>query len=70
MEQQEPAIQTFEKEVQPITGHPEAKSLGLERFYYDNKIVRDFAIASVSWGVISLLVGVFIASQLLSLIHI
>jgi cytochrome c oxidase cbb3-type subunit I/II len=38
--------------------------LATERFYYDNKIVRDFGIASVAWGVIALLVGVFIASVL------
>ncbi len=36
----------------------------LEKFFYDNKIVRDFGIASVSWGIISLLVGVLIAVQL------
>ncbi|MCX6352130.1 MAG: cytochrome-c oxidase, cbb3-type subunit I [Bacteroidetes bacterium] len=36
----------------------------LERFYYDNKTVRDFGIACVAWGVISLLVGVIIACQL------
>ena len=36
----------------------------LEKFFYDNKIVRDFGIASVAWGIISLLVGVLIAVQL------
>ena len=36
----------------------------IERFYYDNRIVRNFAVASVTWGVISLLLGVFIATQL------
>ena len=36
----------------------------LQQFKYDNKIVRDFAIATVVWGVVGMLVGVIIASQL------
>lgn len=36
----------------------------LDRFYYDNKIVRDFAIASVFWGVAGMLVGLIAAFQL------
>lgn len=36
----------------------------LEKFYYDNKIVRNFAIASIFWGVIGMIVGLLIASQL------
>lgn len=36
----------------------------LEKFSYDNKIVRDFAIATLVWGVVGMLVGVLIASQL------
>jgi cytochrome c oxidase cbb3-type subunit I/II len=36
----------------------------LEKFYYDNRIVRDFALASIFWGVIGMLVGVIIALQL------
>jgi cytochrome c oxidase cbb3-type subunit I/II len=36
----------------------------LEHFEYDNKIVRNFAIATILWGVIGMLVGVIIASQL------
>ena len=45
---------------------PKAKIPGanLEQFYYDNKIVRDFGIASVAWGVISLLVGIYIACEI------
>lgn len=35
-----------------------------EQFHYDNKIVRNFAIATVLWGIVGMLVGVFIASQL------
>ena len=36
----------------------------IEKFSYDNKIVRDFAIATVLWGVVGMLVGLIIASQL------
>lgn len=35
-----------------------------DKFYYDNKIVRNFGIASVIWGIIGMLVGVLIAVQL------
>jgi cytochrome c oxidase cbb3-type subunit I/II len=35
-----------------------------EQFYYDNKIVKNFAIATVVWGIVGMLVGVIIASQL------
>jgi cytochrome c oxidase cbb3-type subunit I/II len=36
----------------------------LEKFSYDNKIVRDFTIATMLWGVVGMLVGVLIATQL------
>jgi cytochrome c oxidase cbb3-type subunit I/II len=29
----------------------------LETFYYDNKIVRNFAIATIIWGIVGMLVG-------------
>ena len=35
-----------------------------EKFYYDNKIVRNFGIATVIWGIIGMLVGLVIAIQL------
>ena len=38
--------------------------MGIERFSYDNKIVKAFVIASVIFGVVGMLVGVTIASQL------
>jgi cytochrome c oxidase cbb3-type subunit I/II len=38
----------------------------LEKFSYDNKIVRNFAIATVLWGIIGMLVGLLIALQLFS----
>ena len=37
-----------------------------DKFYYDNKIVRDFAIATVLWGIIGMIVGLLIATQLFS----
>ncbi|MBT7896978.1 MAG: cytochrome-c oxidase, cbb3-type subunit I [Flavobacteriales bacterium] len=38
--------------------------MSIEQFSYDNKIVRNFAFASVFWGTIGMLVGVIIAIQL------
>jgi cytochrome c oxidase cbb3-type subunit I/II len=35
-----------------------------EKFYYDNKIVRNFGIATVIWGIIGMTVGLIIAIQL------
>lgn len=35
-----------------------------EKFYYDNKIVRNFGIATVVWGIIGMTVGLIIAIQL------
>ena len=36
----------------------------LERFSYDNKIVKQFGIAAIVWGVVGMFVGLLIASQL------
>ncbi len=38
--------------------------MATETFYYDNKIVRNFAIATAIWGVIGMLVGLIIAIKL------
>ena len=35
-----------------------------DKFYYDNKIVRNFAIATIIWGIIGMTVGLLIATQL------
>jgi cytochrome c oxidase cbb3-type subunit I/II len=35
-----------------------------ETFYYDNRIVRDFALATIVWGVVGLLVGLIVSIQL------
>ncbi|MBL0316504.1 MAG: cytochrome-c oxidase, cbb3-type subunit I [Flavobacteriales bacterium] len=39
-------------------------STNIERFAYDNKIVKQFAIATALWGAVGMLVGVIIALQL------
>jgi len=36
----------------------------VEKFYYDNKIVRNFAYATILWGAVGMLVGLWIALQL------
>jgi cytochrome c oxidase cbb3-type subunit I/II len=35
----------------------------LEKFYYDNKIVRSFAYATVLWGVVGMIAGLWVAIQ-------
>ncbi len=39
--------------------------MGLEKFSYDNKIVRNFAIATIVWGLVGMLVGLLAALQLI-----
>ena len=36
----------------------------LEKFYYDNKIVKNFTVATIFWGAVAFLVGITIALQL------
>ncbi len=36
----------------------------IEKFYYDNRIVKDFAYATIFWGIIGMLVGLLAACQL------
>ena len=36
----------------------------LQKFYYDNKIVKMFAYATLFWGIVGMLVGVLVAIQL------
>jgi len=36
----------------------------IEKFYYDNKIVRNFAYATMLWGVVGMLAGLWVALQL------
>ena len=44
--------------------NPNSDTLELEEFQYDNKIVRNFAIATIVFGLIGMLVGVLAAFQL------
>lgn len=37
----------------------------LEKFYYDNKIVRNFAYATMIWGFVGMLVGLIAAMQMI-----
>ncbi len=37
----------------------------LEQFNYDNKIVRNFAVATIVWGLVGMSVGLLIATQLI-----
>src|SRR5699024_8193815 len=36
-------------------------SMEVEKFYYDNKIVRNFIVASIIWGVVGMGVGLLLA---------
>jgi cytochrome c oxidase cbb3-type subunit I/II len=36
----------------------------VEKFYYDNRIVRNFAYATILWGAVGMLVGLWVALQL------
>jgi cytochrome c oxidase cbb3-type subunit I/II len=38
--------------------------MSLETFYYDNKIVKQFGVATVVWGLVGMLVGLTVALQL------
>ncbi|RYD90979.1 MAG: hypothetical protein EOP54_23165, partial [Sphingobacteriales bacterium] len=35
-----------------------------EKFYYDNKTVRNFAVATIVWGIVGMTVGLLVALQL------
>lgn len=50
--------------LEPPVGSGTPKSVMLEKFYYDNKIVKYFTIATVAWGIIGMLVGLLAAIQL------
>ncbi|MEY3375916.1 MAG: cytochrome-c oxidase, cbb3-type subunit, partial [Bacteroidota bacterium] len=48
---------------QQTTTLPLAKTLNMqiEKFSYDNKIVRNFAYATVIWAIVGMLVGLWVA---------
>ncbi len=57
----------IEKELkQKVTTLPGevAETLAVERFYYDNKIVKMFAYAVMFWGVVGMLAGLLAALQI------
>jgi cytochrome c oxidase cbb3-type subunit I/II len=49
---------------EPLEMKPKTAPPAVEAFFYDNRIVRDFGIATVFWGVAGMLIGVLIAFQL------
>ncbi|GHA56951.1 cytochrome-c oxidase, cbb3-type subunit I [Pontibacter akesuensis] len=52
-------------ETAPDKLKPKGRNTGAtDTFFYDNKIVRDFGIATVFWGIAGMLIGVIIAFQL------
>ncbi|GAB3642669.1 cytochrome-c oxidase, cbb3-type subunit I [Spirosoma arcticum] len=55
---------TIERSTAAISQPPPGQQPVAEQFAYDNTIVRNFAVATIIWGVIGMLVGVLIASQL------
>ncbi|CAN5115647.1 cytochrome-c oxidase, cbb3-type subunit I [soil metagenome] len=42
----------------------DSQELKIERFYYDNRIVKNFAFATMLWGAVGMLAGLWIALQL------
>ena len=40
------------------------KHMENQKFYYDNKIVKLFIIATIVWGVVAVLVGLLVALQI------
>jgi cytochrome c oxidase cbb3-type subunit I/II len=51
-------------EVAALPLENEAPQMCIERFFYDNRIVKNFALASVVWAIVALSVGVLAATQL------
>ena len=45
-------------------GIEHGNSSGLDKFFYDNKIVKMFAYATVIWGIVGMLAGLLAALQL------
>ncbi len=41
-----------------------SNNMQAEQFYYDNRIVKQFGVATMFWGLVGMLVGVLIAFQL------
>lgn len=58
------ATESPQSEYESLSGQQEAARGPLEKFVYDDGIVRLFATATVIWGVVGMLVGVIVALQL------
>lgn len=50
--------------IKPAAGDVGSQEAKLETFSFDNVITRNFAIATILWGFVGMLVGVIIATQL------
>jgi len=50
--------------LQPQVGATKTKAGRLETFYYDNAVVRNFAYATIIWGVVGMLAGLWVALEL------
>ncbi|RYZ26583.1 MAG: cytochrome-c oxidase, cbb3-type subunit I [Chitinophagaceae bacterium] len=50
--------------LEPKIIQTKSRASNLETFYYDNAIVRNFAYATVIWGVVGMLAGLWVALQL------
>src|SRR4051812_23156050 len=48
----------------PLKTPPAPPAPAVETFAYDNRIVRDFGVATIFWGVAGMMIGVLIAFQL------
>ena len=46
----------------PLVQNPINRAI--DTFFYDNKIVRDFGVATVFWGIAGMLVGIWAAFEL------
>jgi len=50
--------------LEPQVQSPKPKQGNLEKFYYDNAVVRNFAIATIIWGVVGMIAGLWAALEL------
>ena len=52
------------KTIQTSTPHIQSSVGQMDTFYYDNKIVKWFAYASIFWGIVGMLAGIYAALEL------
>ena len=41
----------------PKLAHTDSNPMQVEKFYYDNRIVKNFAFATMLWGAVGMLAG-------------